>query len=129
VIRRATRIQIHLECVREFEPVPGKQRVMCDVDWVGDAVHRDGIVHDLGSRRVVDRDDVMPSVWGKRLETYACRFPMFGRVVKHAPGLAVVVSLPSVVVGVSLGVLLTLEFKSLRCAGILPWNVKVELIA
>ena len=102
---------------------------MSDVDRICDAVHSDGVVNHLRSRRVIDGHDVVPSVRSQRLERYSRTLPMLRRVIEHAPGFAGVVSLPGIVVGISVRVLLALEFESLGCARILCRNVQIKLVA
>jgi len=99
-----------------------------NVDRIGDAIHRDGIVNDLRSRSVIHGNDVVPGVWSEGLEGHRGSFPVLRRVVEHTPGLAGVVSLPSIVVGITVRVLLTLELQSLGRVGVLRGNVQIELV-
>ena len=54
---------------------------------------------------------------------------MFGREVKYAPSLAGIVSLPGIVVGIAVGVLLAFKLDPLRSRGVLSRNIKIKLIA
>src|SRR2546430_13088923 len=71
----------------------------------------------------------MPRVGSKRLELDTGAFPVLGRVIEHTPGLAGVISLPGIVVGVPVCVLLAFEFERLGRARVLRWNIQVEFIA
>ena len=66
-------------------------------------------MNDLRARRVIQGDDVVPGIGGEALENDAAGLPVLGSVIEHAPGVAGVVCLPGVVVGVAVGVLLTLK--------------------
>jgi hypothetical protein len=78
---------------------------------------------------VIYGDDVMPGVRGKRLEGDVRAFPLFGGVVEDTPSEACVVGLPGIIVGVSVRILLALEFNGLWSARILRRDVEVELVA
>ena len=114
VIRRAVAVQVDLESISQLRTIAREQRVMHDVRRIGDAVYRQGIMEDLRALRVIHRDDVMPGIGSEGLKSNGCALPMFGREVKYAPSLASIVSLPGIVVGITVGILLAFKFDSLR---------------
>src|SRR5947209_9629908 len=102
---------------------------MGDIGWESYAVDSEGIVDDLCARRVVQGDDVVPSIGCKALKSDAAGLPVLGGVVEHSPSIAGIVCLPGVVVRVPVGVLLTLKFQRLRGSGILSGDIQVEFVA
>lgn len=128
VVRRAVAVQIDLERICKLGPVTGEQCVMHDVCRIGHAIDGERIMKDLRSLRVIHGDDVMPGIRSKGLECDGCSFPMLGREIKYAPSLTRVISLPGIVVGIAIGILLAFKLDPLRSRGVLSRDVKVKLV-
>src|SRR5258708_6834747 len=119
VIGSAVSGEIKLEGIGQLRSIAGEEGCMRDVHGRGNAIHRQRIMDNRGTRCVINSDDVVPRIGRETLQNDACAFPMLRCEVENPPSVAVIVSLPGKVVRIPIGILLALEFDGLRRAHIL----------